>query len=49
MRAKIFFLHVQSGPQNLGRDAACPEELLKSIFQLLGQAVVSNLIRDALK
>lgn len=45
----MFFLRVQSGPQNLEEDAVCPEGLLKSSFQLLGRAVVSNLIRDALE
>lgn len=45
----MFFLHVQSGTQKLQRDAVCPEGLLKSSYQLLGQDGVSNLIRDALK
>lgn len=31
------------------RVAACPEGLLKSILQQLGQALVSNLIRYGLK
>lgn len=46
---KLYFLNGQSGTQNLERDAVCPEGLLGSSFQVLGQAVVSALIKDALK
>lgn len=39
----------QSGTHNLERDDVCPEELLESSFQVLGQDVVSVLKKDALK
>lgn len=46
---KLCFLNGQSSTQNLERGAVCPEGLLESSFQVSGQAVVSVLIKDALK
>lgn len=46
---RLYFLSGQSGTKNLERDAVCPEGLIESSVQVLGQAVVSVLIKDALK